>query len=147
MLPVFNRIVVNPNNSQEVYISYNKKHDRTFGPGEVWRTLDGGKTWVCVARHGKYWLSGKYKSYWASRNNPTHTNIEFAHVLPEMDHAAENQGNRLLAINSDGEVFMSISQQPHRTSDQDKTLQQIDDDQVSPNSDVWVGRGGYLKLK
>ncbi|WP_158971596.1 sialidase family protein [Paraglaciecola sp. L3A3] len=141
VLPVFNRIVVNPNNSQEIYITYNKKHDRTFGPGEVWRTLDGGKTWLVVARHGKYWLSGKDKDYWAKRNNPTHTNIDFAHVQPEMDHAAENQGNRLLAINSAGQVFMSISQQTHRSSDKGKTWQQIDDDEVSPGSDVWVGRG------
>ncbi|WP_440874819.1 VPS10 domain-containing protein [Thalassotalea sp. PLHSN55] len=141
VLSVYNRIVVNPKNSQEIYISYNKKHDRSFGPGDVWRTLDGGKTWVCIARHGKYWLSGKNKTYWAQRNNPTHPNVEFAHVKPEMDHAAEYQGNRLLAINSDGEVFMSISQQTHRTSDQGKTWQQIDDNKVESTDDVWVGRG------
>ncbi|MDU0356325.1 hypothetical protein RS130_22710 [Paraglaciecola aquimarina] len=141
VLPVYNRIVVNPNDSQEIYITYNKKHDRTFGSGEVWRTLDGGKTWLCVARHGKYWLSGKDQEYWKNRNNPTHTNIDFAHVQPEMDHAAENQGNRLLAINLAGEIFMSISQQTHRSSDHGETWQQIDDDEVTAHSDVWVGRG------
>ncbi|AWB68914.1 hypothetical protein C2869_04185 [Saccharobesus litoralis] len=142
ILPVFNRIVVNPKNKQEIYVTYNKKHDRTFGPGEVWRTLDGGKHWTVVARHGKYWINNPDQDYWAKRNNPTHANVEFAHVQYEMDTHTEDQGNRLLSINSAGEVFISISQQTHKSSDQGKTWQQIDDFEVEKGSNIWIGRGG-----
>ncbi len=141
VLPVFNRIVVNPNNKNEIYITYNKKHDRTFGPGEVWRTLDGGTTWQVVARHGKYWLSGKDKAYWATRNNPTHANVEFSHVQRYMDAHAEKEGNRLLSINANGDVFISIAQQTHRSTDQGESWQQIDDIETKKGSDIWIGRG------
>ena len=140
-LPVFNRLVVNPLNQDEIYLTYNKKHDRTFGPGEVWRTLNGGDTWNVVARHGEYWLSGKDKSYWTSRGNATGTNVEFAHVQDYMDTHKENEGNRLLTINAQGELFISISQQTHKSVDKGNTWQQIDDIETAPESNVWIGRG------
>lgn len=141
ILPVFNRIAINPNDKNEIYVSYNKKHDRTFGPGEAWRSLDGGKTWNVVARHGKYWLSDKDAEYWASRNNPSDANVEFSHVQAYMDDHEEMEGNRLLEVNAKGEVFLSIAQQTHKSVDKGKTWQQVDDVETAPNSDVWIGRG------
>lgn len=141
VLPVFNRLVVNPLSNNEIYLTYNKKHDRTFGPGEVWRTLDGGKNWLVVARHGKYWLSQNDSEYWASRNNPTNANVEFAHVQTYMDAHTEDQGNRLLEINANGELFISVGQQSQRSSDKGETWQQIDDVETAPGSNIWIGRG------
>lgn len=141
ILPVFNRLVVNPLNKDEIYLTYNKKHDRTFGPGEVWRSLNGGKTWKVVARHGEYWLSGKDKAYWLSRDNDTGANVEFAHLQEYINAHKETSGNRLLTINSAGELFISIDQQTHKSSDKGVSWQQIDDMETAPNSNVWIGRG------
>lgn len=141
VLPIFNRIVVNPLNRREIYLSYNKKHDRTFGPGDVWRSLDGGLTWVVVVRHGVYWRAGKDQDYWASRGNPTGPNVEFSHLQDYMDAQEESSGNRALAINSKGELFISIDQQTQKSSDQGASWQQIDDIETSPGSNKWVGRG------
>ncbi|MFC3122756.1 VPS10 domain-containing protein [Agaribacter flavus] len=141
ILPVFNRIAVNPLDKNEIYVSYNKKHDRTFLPGEAWQSLDGGQTWKVVARHGKYWLSDQDKAYWDARENPSHANVEFSHVQAYMDAHAEKEGNRLLEFNSKGEVFLSIAQQTHKSSDKGKTWQQIDDIETSPGSGIWIGRG------
>ena len=140
-LPVFNRIAVSPRDPKEIYVTYNKKHDKTFGSGELWRTLDGGRTWTTVARNGAYWVKGKDKEYWESRGNPTGTNIQFAHLQAYMDTQSERSGNRLLEINSAGEVFISVDQQTLRSRDKGKTWQQIDDDETAPGSGIWIGRG------
>lgn len=141
ILPVFNRIAVNPRNRDEIYVTYNKKHDRTFGPGDVWRTLNGGQSWQVVARHGAYWLSGKDKEYWESRGNPTGANVDFAHVQAHMDAQYEKEGNRLLAINPAGDVFISIGQQTHTSTDKGDSWKQIDDIETAPGTGMWIGRG------
>lgn len=141
-LPVFNRIAVNPLDRDEIYISYNKKHDRTFGHGDVWRTLNGGRTWIAVARHGDYWKSRTDTEYWKDRGNPVGTNIEFAHLQRYMDSAPEHSGNRMLAVNAVGDVFIGIDQQTLRSIDQGRSWQQIDDFETSPGSNKWIGRGG-----
>ncbi len=141
ILPVFNRIAVSPVNRDEIWVTYNKKHDRTFGPGDVWRTLDGGQTWQVVARYGAYWLDDKDTDYWESRNNPTGANVGFAHVQAYMDAHYEKEGNRLLAINPAGDVFISIGQQTQKSSDKGASWQQIDDVETAAGSGIWIGRG------
>ena len=140
VLPVFNRMVVSPASSDEIYVSYNKKHDRTFGPGEVWRTLDGGKNWQVVARHGAYWQEGRDDDYWRSRNNATGANVDFAHLQIELDKKDEISGNRLLEIGPDGTLYISIDQQTQRSTDKGDSWQQIDDTLVDGGT-KWIGRG------
>ena len=141
-LPVFNRLVVNPLNKEEIYISYNKKHDFTFGPGDVWKTEDGGKTWFACARQGIYWKKDNDKPYWDSRNNPMGDNIAFAHLQTFMDNQPARSGNRMMAINNKGEVFIGIDQQTLKTTNGGKSWFQIDDDETAPGSNIWIGRGG-----
>ncbi|WP_405247200.1 hypothetical protein [Cellulophaga sp. Asnod2-G02] len=142
ILPVFNRLVVNPINSDEIYVSFNKKHDFSFGAGDVWKTENGGASWFACARQGSYWLSEKDKAYWQGRNNPIGANVEFAHLQTYMDHEMERSGNRMMNINSLGEVFIGIDQQTLKSSDHGKTWQQIDDYETSVGSNKWIGRGG-----
>lgn len=141
VLPVFNRIAVNPRDMDEIYVSYNKKHDRTFGPGDVWQTLDGGQSWRVVARHGAYWFGNRDEAYWAGRNNPTIPNVGFAHLQPYMDAHHESAGNRALAIDSRGDIFISIDQQTQKSTDQGTSWQQIDDFETAAGSGQWIGRG------
>ncbi|MGY6647480.1 WD40/YVTN/BNR-like repeat-containing protein [Wenyingzhuangia sp. IMCC45574] len=140
-LPVFNRLVINPTNKNEIYIAFNKKHDRTFGPGDLVKTEDGGKTWTVCARQGMYWLSGKDKAYWSSRNNPVGTNVKFAHLQAYMNNQPARSGNRMLAINSKGEVFIGIDQQTLKSSDNGNSWQQVDDFETKPGSGKWIGSG------
>lgn len=140
-LPVFNRLMVNPIDKDEIYVVFNKKHDKSFGAGEAWKTSDGGRTWIACVRDGVYWKGGKDKTYWASRNNPVGTNLDFSHLQVNMDNSQARSGNRMLAINVRGEVFMGVDQQTIKSSDHGNTWQQVDDFETSPGSNKWIGRG------
>ena len=141
VLSVFNRIVVNPNNKNQLYLCHNKKHDMGFGPGELFKSDDGGETWVACARNGKYWIDNPNATYWQGKNNPTGTNMEFAHLQVYMDNNRETSGNRHLAINTRGEVFIGVDQQTFRSTDAGSSWKQIDDYETAPASNKWVGRG------
>ncbi|WP_075589659.1 T9SS type A sorting domain-containing protein [Labilibacter marinus] len=141
ILPVYNRLRVNPNNKNEIYIANNVKHDRTFGAGDVWKTTDGGNTWFATARSGKYWIDGQDNSYWSSRNCPTGTNTTYAHLQHEMDIREETWGNRFLEINKDGEVFICLDQQILRSNNNGSSWEQVDDFETETGSHAWVGRG------
>ncbi|WP_139956911.1 VPS10 domain-containing protein [Flavicella sediminum] len=142
ILSVFNRIKVNPLNKNEIYLSHNVKHDYAFGPGDVWKTEDGGETWFTTARSGSYWKDKKNNSYWQNRNNPSGVNTEFAHIEPEKLDSEEYYGNRFLQLNSKGEAFICLDQQIMRSNDKGSSWQQIDDNETAPESNAWVGRGG-----
>lgn len=143
VLPIFNRIVVNPKNKDEIYLVHNKRHDFSFGPGDVWKTEDGGTTWFPCSRTGEYWIAGTHKTYWQTKNNKVAANITFAHMQRYMDEKNEiSSAARMLAINSDGDVFTGINQQLLRSNNGGETWQQEDDDELRPGSNQWIGRGG-----
>ncbi|GJM62489.1 WD40/YVTN/BNR-like repeat-containing protein [Persicobacter diffluens] len=140
--PIFNRIVVNPINNQEIYLVMNQRHDKSFGPGDAWKTTDGGKSWKICARVGEYWRKGKDKAYWEAKGFDTHTNVKFAHLERSLQEENEiRNGNRMLAINARGEVFMGINQQTIRSNDGGKSWEQVDDFETEAGSNKWVGRG------
>ncbi|WP_115867733.1 VPS10 domain-containing protein [Marinoscillum furvescens] len=141
-LSTWNRLVVNPTNKDELYLSHNTKHDRgAFGVGDIWKTSDGGQSWVATARSGKYWISETDKSYWQARNNPIGANVKYAHLQHDQDEKFEIFGNRFLEINSVGEVFACLEQQVVRSNDQGATWNQMDDDETEEGSGAWIGRG------
>ena len=141
-LPVFRRLVVNPKNKNELYLVPNQRHDQSFGPGDVWKTEDGGTTWKIVTRHGYYWHEAKDANYWASKGMVTTPNVEFAHLQASLDEQLEtSSANRHLAINQNGHVFIGINQQTHRSVDGGESWQQIDDIETAPGSNAWIGRG------
>jgi len=138
----FNRMVVNPTNKNEIYLVANQRHDKSFGPGDAWKTEDGGKTWVICARAGEYWLNKTDQAYWESKGNPIGANVEFSHVSRSYEEQSETRfGNRLLAINSKGDVIIGIGQQTQRSTDGGTSWQQIDDYETKSGSNAWVGRG------
>ncbi|WP_211316268.1 T9SS type A sorting domain-containing protein [Flavobacterium faecale] len=142
ILQTFNRIVVNPTNKNEIYIVHNKRHDVSFGQGDVWKTIDGGITWIACSRSGPYWINNTNQSYWTSRNNPTGANIDFSHMQKYMDDIDEQySGARMLAINKNGEVFAGINQQLLRSNNGGVSWEQADDIEAAPNSNQWIGRG------
>ena len=140
-LPVLNRLVVNPLNKDEIYITHNVKHDYSFLPGDVWKTTDGGQNWITTTRTGKYWSQNKDAAYWATKNNPTGQNTTFAHLHKEKSENEETFGNRFLEINVKGEVFICLDQQTMRSNDNGTTWNQVDDFETEPGSKHWVARG------
>lgn len=144
ILPTYNRIVINPNNPQEIYISHNVKHDYSFGPGDVWKTINGGKNWFPATRTGSYWSNETDKNYWNNvRNTPKISiNTKFAHLQHEMEIREELWGCRFLSINSNGDLFISLDQQILKSTDQGANWTQIDDIESSPGSKIWTGKGG-----
>ncbi len=140
--PIFNRIVVNPINQEEIYLVANQRHDRSFGPGDAWTTKDGGKTWEICARAGLYWLNEGDKEYWQTKGYDRSANVSFAHLQSTINSRHETRnGNRLLSINSKGEAFIGVNQQIQKTANGGKTWEQIDDYETAPQSGVWIGRG------
>ncbi|WP_075589667.1 VPS10 domain-containing protein [Labilibacter marinus] len=138
---VWHRIQVNPLNKNEIYLSHNNKHDKSFLPGGAWKSNDGGKTWIAAAREGKYWIEGKDNAYWKSRNNPIGTNTTFAHLQPEMDRREETWGNRFLELSIDGTAYICLDQQVLQSKNGGKSWEQIDDNETEPGCNHWVGRG------
>ena len=140
----FNRIRVNPNNVDEIYMVHNFRHDFGFPPGDIWKTTDGGKTWIACLRVGKYWTVDKVDTkYWASRNNPIGSNATFSHIAPFVNSRyTSGAGTRFLEINLDGEIYTCANQQTLMSKDGGDTWMQIDDNETAPGSNAWVGRGG-----
>ena len=144
ILTVFNRIIVNPKNVNQLMISSNMKHDYSFPPGDVWLSNDGGNTWQVSTRYGLYWSKveqGLDNEYWKSRNNPLNLNMDFGHMGVELARKPEFQGNRFLSVSSDGDVYICIDQQVLRSQDWGKTWQQRDDYEKEEGSREWIGRG------
>ncbi|MGA9637126.1 T9SS type A sorting domain-containing protein [Flavobacterium sp.] len=137
ILPVFNRIVVDPSNTTRIYVAHNTKHDYSFGPGDIWSTNNSGTNWAPVMRTGLYWNNGTDASYWSTKGS-TGSNATFAHIQPEIDRREEMNGNRFLAIDSRGYVYGSVDQQTFRSTNNGISWQQRDDVQ---SGEGWKGRG------
>ena len=142
ILPNYNRIVVNPLNKNEIYIGNNVKHDKSFGPGDIWKTEDGGTTWFPCAKTGPYWSEQKNKDYWDNRGVSMEVNTKFAHLQPEINRKEETWGNRFLNINSKGHVFICLDQQILKSTNNGASWEQIDDTETTEGSNHWIGRGG-----
>jgi len=141
----FTGIEVDPDDKNRVYLVHNFKHDYSFPPGNIWMTNNGGSNWIAAAREGAYWKDQKDKAYWQSRGNPLGINTSFAHVerehngRPGFDHT--QTGPRFVEVNSLGHVYTAFAQQVMRSTDNGATWKQVDDDETSPGSGNWVGRG------
>lgn len=139
---VFNRIVVSAKDPDVIFLSHNIKHDFAFGPGDIWRSSDGGANWVVCGRNGPYWVNNTDRSYWESRNNPLGMNMNYAHMDHDMREEGVLAGTRMLLGKIDGDLICGHEQQMFRSTDLGDNWMQIDDDETAPGSGYWVGRGG-----
>ncbi|MDZ8117550.1 WD40/YVTN/BNR-like repeat-containing protein [Pontiella agarivorans] len=139
----FHQIAVDPTQKDRVYLVHNFKHDYAFPPGNIWMTENGGTNWFAAAREGPYWINGLDDDYWNSRAvQPLGMNTTMAHV--DRDHRlydAITVGPRFIKVNQLGHVYTAFAQQVMRSTDNGATWIQVDDDETSPGSGHWVGRG------
>ncbi len=141
LLSIYNRMVVNPLNPDEIFVMTNIKHDKTFGPVEMWKTKDGGKHWYSTLRSGTYWSKKEDAELWRERgaNDPLGMNTRFAHLHNEMENHNMWAGTRYAGFNNKGEMFIVHEQQVLISTDSGETWRQIDDIEATPGN--WVGKG------
>lgn len=142
-LTVFNRLVASKVRPGTLFVASNIKHDYSFGPGEIWRSDDEGKTWQAIARNGIYWVNETDKAYWLSRTGQQlGMNMKYAHLDFEMRTSDQDAGVRDLLSKPDGDLIVVHEQQTLRSTDHGDSWVQSDDDETMPGSGHWVGRGG-----
>ena len=142
-LSQFIRIGVDPQEKDRICLTHNFKHDFSFPPGNIWMTHNSGTNWIAAARDGVYWENESDKEYWISRDNPLGVNVTYSHVQKE--HSGQDNmgaGPRFLSVDNTGQIYTAFAQQLIRSTDRGATWVQIDDDETSPGSGHWVGRGG-----
>ncbi|MFR9564981.1 MAG: hypothetical protein SNG14_05580 [Rikenellaceae bacterium] len=143
LLSVYNRLIVNPNNVNEICVMSNAAHDRGVGPVEMWKTDNGGGHWYPTMRNGEYWESGKGREYWLSRGDGKDEigrNMTFAHLEKEMKESNYSYaGARWAQFNTRNEIIAVMQQQVFRSTDHGKSFKQIDDIEATKGS--WVGKG------
>jgi hypothetical protein len=144
---VFNRVVASKTRKDTIFLGHNCKHDYAFGPGDIWRTTDGGAAWTVVGRNGIYWVNQIDGAYWRSRGNKLGMNMRYAHLQNQMRGNDVDAGLRMLASKPDGDLVAIHEQQTLRSTDHGESWWQIDDDETHPGSGRWVGRGGRYRYR
>jgi hypothetical protein len=115
--PVYNRVVASKTRQGTVFLGYNLKHDYSFGPGEIWRTVDAGVSWTAVGRNGIYWVNETEKAYWKGRNQPLGMNMKYGHLDFEMRTTDSDAGLRMLLSKADRDLIAIHEQQTLRSTD------------------------------
>ncbi|MFR9650844.1 MAG: hypothetical protein SNG35_02320 [Rikenellaceae bacterium] len=160
ILAVNNRLRVDPDNHDILYVSGNPNHDNSFGPVEMWKTEDGGDHWYPVFRSQLYWTymsnsSGTVQAavdYWKQRHPDYQTdgttdtigkNATYAHVDTEMELSNDFGGVRYLNIDPVGTPYAVHVQQVMRMSGSggNEYWNQIDDIDVFGDESSWIGNG------
>lgn len=137
----FNRLVIHPTNPDIMYLGHSARHDISFYAGDLWKTEDGGDTWIMSTRIGYAWEDDD-RDFWLERGNPVNQNMQFAHLHHEVSqYNYPMTGCRALTINTKGDVMAVFEQQTFMSKDNGETWKQIDDIETSPGSGEWVGTG------
>ncbi|OHX64116.1 VPS10 domain-containing protein [Flammeovirga pacifica] len=142
----FNTIEVDPTDVNNIYLNneYSNSSKNNFKPGQIWRTKNGGKHWYITLRNGKNWEEGSPDAdYWNSRNNPIGNNIQLnylKHWMKRDDY--ERKGSNFARFNADGTVLhANMAKVSLMSYDKGDTWVDIDDIEVTPKSDNFVGAG------
>ncbi|WP_281613053.1 T9SS type A sorting domain-containing protein [Flammeovirga sp. SubArs3] len=142
----FNTIEVDPNDVDNIYLNneYSNASKNNFKPGQLWRSKDGGEHWYITLRNGKNWESNSPdKSYWENRGNPMGSNITLnylKHWMVRDDY--ERKGTNFARFSADGKVLhANMAKVSLMSYDKGDTWVDIDDIEVTPGSDNFVGAG------
>jgi hypothetical protein len=141
----FSTIEVDPNDPNNIYLNndYSNASTDTFKPGQVWRSIDGGKNWFVTLRNGTNWESGDDINYWKERGNPLGTNITLRYLSRWVNRDPyEQKGCNFVCFNADGTVLHTqMAKISLMSYDKGDTWVDIDDVETSPGSESWVGAG------
>ncbi|WP_082026573.1 T9SS type A sorting domain-containing protein [Flammeovirga sp. OC4] len=142
----FNTIEVDPEDVDNIYLNneYSNASKNNFKPGQLWRTKDGGNHWYITLRNGKNWESDSPdKNYWENRGNPMGSNISLNYLKHWMERDDyERKGTNFARFSADGKVLhANMAKVSLMSYDKGDTWVDIDDIEVTPNSNNFVGAG------
>ncbi|TXG36112.1 T9SS type A sorting domain-containing protein [Seonamhaeicola maritimus] len=145
----FNMITVDPNDVNNVYLvnDFSNVSKGNFGPGQIWRTTNGGTSWIVTFRNGKNWNNGIHDAFWVTqRNNPIGTNITMKYKSDWINRDNyERKGCNFTKFNADGTVlYTQLAKVGFVSYDKGDTWVDIDDeeaDEAGSTLNGWVGAG------
>ncbi|WP_344788722.1 T9SS type A sorting domain-containing protein [Postechiella marina] len=147
--PRFNMITVDPNDANNVYLvnDFSNQAKGNFGPGQIWRTKNGGSSWIVTFRNGKNWNNGTHDAFWVTqRNNPIGTNITMKYKADWINRDNyERKGCNFTKFNADGSIlYTQLAKVGFVSYDKGDTWVDIDDEEAKEagsSLDGWVGAG------
>ena len=149
LTPRFNTITVDPNDVDNVYLinDFSNQAEGNFGPGQIWRTTNGGTSWFVTFRNGKNWNNGIHDAYWVTeRNNPMGTNITMKYKSDWINRDDyERKGCNFTRFNANGSVlYTQLAKVGFVSYDKGDTWVDIDDEEANESGSIlegWVGAG------
>ncbi|MGQ1783702.1 MULTISPECIES: VPS10 domain-containing protein [unclassified Saccharicrinis] len=132
-LQYFNSLNIDPSGEDALYVGfYDAQVQKSITPGRLWKTTDGGQTWINVARdYGTAWEADK--AYWESRNNPYNDNMEEGHQISnqQWNQNYPLRSLRYSAVNARGDVMLLYAHNTFRSTDGGTSFKQIDETYTS----------------
>lgn len=144
ILQEYSIIEVDPSNPDRIYIGQHVMNMAySFPPAILWRSDDGGKSWISCARYGNQYT--RDQDFWVTRNNPVHPNMKLGHqgdeAIKYMPNNYPHCGIRSLSVNNRGEIVIIHGHHTFLSRDLGETWNQVDEKETSPGSGHYVGTG------
>ena len=146
IMPSFTKVVVNPQNVNDVYVvnDYKAKGGHTMRAGTLWRTRDGGNTWFVTLRNGTHW-EDKDASFWNARQpGQTAHNITWRSMRHWKEKGAyfEKAGSALGFTADGSRLFFQIAKVMFLSTDGGDTWTEWDDLPFGdPADQKWISAG------
>lgn len=137
----FCSVNVDPTDLQTLYVGFwDPQIQLSLLPGRLWKTSDGGQSWISVARnYDKSWEADS--AFWKPRNNPMTDNMEEGHYPTDLQIGDQYplRSIRYCAVSSTGDVMMISAHNNYLSTDKGASWKQVDED-LTPAGNV-MGRG------
>ncbi|WP_066631483.1 VPS10 domain-containing protein [Labilibacter marinus] len=128
-LQYFNSLNVDPSGEDALLVGfYDAQVQKSITPGRLWKTTNGGDTWINIARdYAPAWQADQ--AYWSSRNNPYTDNMEEGHQISNQQWGQNYplRSLRYCAVNSRGDIMLLYAHNTFRSTDGGETFIQIDE--------------------
>ncbi|WP_347840744.1 Ig-like domain-containing protein [uncultured Draconibacterium sp.] len=128
-LQYFNSINVDPSQENTLYLGfYDAQVQQSIIPGRLWKTTDGGQSWINMARdYATVWEADQ--SYWQERNNPVSDNVVTGHKPTNQQWGVNYplRSLRYAAVNSRGDVMILYAHNTLLSTDGGATFKQVDE--------------------
>ena len=141
-LQLFKDMVINHENPDEVYLTSFNKKKKSFPPGGVWKTEDGGTSWFLTTRYGEGWaLNSEYRDYWKSRGQQMGENVVYNCVDERSLGPFSRMGTTAIAISKSNPsiLMIAVNGAMLKSEDSGKTWFSVDSRQLPDGT--WTGRG------
>ncbi|ANQ51840.1 T9SS type A sorting domain-containing protein [Flammeovirga sp. MY04] len=140
-LQYFNSLNVDPSEENGLYVGfYDAQIQKSIIPGRLWKTTDGGTSWINIARDfGPAWENDK--DYWIERNNPYNDNMEEGHQLSNQQWGQNYplRSLRYCAVNTRGDVMLIYAHNTFVSTDKGETFKQVNETYTSNGNIMGTG--------